>query len=300
MKEIKDIGDDQIRVIGENTGEKPRKVSMWFMMLIVLAVTILVIFIYVAVCFKTEPTVSTKGDEPFYFEPIVELDTTVDTDRLGADVDSLLSGYVEIKDTVINDIPLHIYIPHNAEMTLHVGKVDKMDESIVFAAQAADIRADNGGIVGAFVLKGEPMAWGRSKKGFCAVIDGKISIGMAESTLLFEEATERDGYFFRQYPLVHDGQLVDNAPKGKAVRRAICDRKGEVFMVQSDSRESFHDFAQALVDVGVEQAINLVGGSYAYGWAVDESGSERDFGSYYTMEKNILENTTFIIWRKTR
>ncbi len=38
--------------------------------------------------------------------------------------------------------------------------MDKEDKSVVYVAQAADVRADNGEIVGAFVLKGEPRAWG--------------------------------------------------------------------------------------------------------------------------------------------
>ncbi len=62
-------------------------------------------------------------------------------------------------------------------MSLHIGRIDKTDTSIVYVAQAADVRADNGGIVGAFVLNGEPIAWGLSKKGFCASINGKVTVG---------------------------------------------------------------------------------------------------------------------------
>ena len=62
-----------------------------------------------------------------------------------------------------------------------------------------------------------------------------------------------NGYFFRQYPLVKDGQVIDNEPKGKSIRRAICDRQGEIFMVETGSIESFHDFAQALADLGVDR-----------------------------------------------
>ena len=45
--------------------------------------------------------------------------------------------------------------------------------------QAADIRADNGKIVGAFVLKGDPLSWGLSKRGYCGIIDGKLTVGVA-------------------------------------------------------------------------------------------------------------------------
>ena len=82
---------------------------------------------------------------------------------IGREVDSLARGFCEIRDTTINDIALRIYIPHNALLTLRVGAMDKQDSTVIYTAQAADIRADNGKIVGAFVLNGEPLAWGLSK-----------------------------------------------------------------------------------------------------------------------------------------
>ncbi len=83
------------------------------------------------------------------------------------------------------------------------------------------------------MLKGEPHSWGLSKKGFCASINGKVTVGVAENSPLFEKTTEDEGCFFRQYPLVSNGQVIDNEPKGKSIRRAICDRQGEIFMVET-------------------------------------------------------------------
>ena len=122
---------------------------------------------------------------------------------------------------------------------------------------------------------------------------------MAENSPLFEKATEEGGYFFRQYPLVSNGKLVENEPKGKSIRRAICDRQGEIFMIETGTTESFHDFAQALVDLGVDQAIYLVG-STAYGWAVDEIGKTHEFGedNYYTGRRKMPKNTSYIVWKR--
>ncbi|MBR7169679.1 MAG: hypothetical protein IKD17_04520, partial [Alistipes sp.] len=91
----------------------------------------------------------------------------------------------------------------------------------------------------------------------------------------------------------------ENNPKNKAVRRAICDRIGEIFMVESLQPESFHDFAQALVDLGVDHAVYLVGGN-AYGWAVDQAGTRHEFGddNYYTGRRRMPRNTSYIVWRK--
>lgn len=295
MKEFKDIRDDQIRIIGEeeNKSTLPRK--LWF-----IAASVFVVLLVVGVMFfvVSREEEQTELPEPALFEPVREAEPTPHK-LLGHQPDSLAVGYTEIRDTLINDIPIKIFIPHNAEMSLHIGRMDKSDKSIIYAAQAADVRADNGGIVGAFVLRGEPKAWGLSKKGYCASINGKVTIGVAENTSLFEEATMNGGYFFRQYPLVKDGQVVDNEPKGKAIRRAICDRQGEIFMVETGSIESFHDFAQALADLGVDQAVYLVG-SLAYGWAVDEAGAIYEFGedNYHTGRRRMPKNTSYIVWRR--
>ncbi|MBQ9137591.1 MAG: hypothetical protein IJX65_03020 [Alistipes sp.] len=297
MQEIDDIRDDEIRILGGRKSRLPR--SMWVIILSILGLAALGVIILAVVNYRESEAEQLKEPEPSYFEPVVEPKQEITHSQwIGRQVDSDLQGFMEIKDTTINDIPIRLYIPHNAEMSLHIGRMDKSDKSIIYAAQAADVRADNGGIVGAFVLKGEPRAWGLSKKGYCASIGGKVYVGVAENSPLFEQATEEGGYFFRQYPLVADGELVENEPKGKSIRRGICDRQGEIFMVETGTIESFHDFAQALVDLGVNQAVYLVGSS-AYGWAVDENNITYEFGedNYYTGRYRMPKNTSYIVWR---
>lgn len=296
MKEYKDIKEDQIRIIGEDDSRKSSSRYLW---IIIFAVCVLLLIgggvIFVRLNSGKAPV---TAPEPSYFEPEATPEP-IGREWLGSKVDSLAKGFTEIRDTLINDIPLRIYIPHNAELSLHIGRMNQQDSSVIYTAQAADVRADNGGIVGAFVLKGTPRAWGLSKKGFCASIDGVVTVGVAENSPLFEEATEKEGYFFRQYPLVDNRQLVENAPKGKSIRRGICDRRGEIFMVETGTPESFHDFAQALVDLGVDQAVYLVGSS-AYGWAIDQAGNRHEFGdnNYYTGRRRMPRNTSYIVWRR--
>lgn len=298
MKEFKDIRDDQIRVIGEEVKRKPIHYGIWVITVAILVFIAIGIMILTNTGQRENGPLELTAPEPALFES-VEIAEPAPYQKMGSETDSQKTGYTEIRDTLINDIPIRIFIPHNAVMSLHVGKIDKSDESIIYAAQAADVRADNGGIVGAFVLKGKPLAWGLSKRGFCASIDGEVTIGVAENSPLFEKATEKEGYFFRQYPLVSNGILIDNEPKGKSIRRAICDRDGEIFMVETGTVESFHDFAQALVDLGVIEAVYLVGSS-AYGWAVDESGMTHEFGedNYYTGRCRMPKNTSYIVWKR--
>ena len=297
MMHFDDIGDDELRVIGGSKRSAIHRRRWWIAALATLGVALLSLLVW---WWVAAPAVE---HEPTYFEPIPtpEVELAPEPLRPLSQLDGEPErGFTELRDTTINDIPLRIYIPHRAALSLHVGRVDKRDTTILYVAQAADIRADNGKIVGAFVLAGRPLAWGLSKRGYCASIEGRVTVGVADNSPLFEEATEKGGYFFRQFPLVQEGVLVEEAPKGKSIRRAICQRVGETFMVESLTPESFHDFAQALVDLGVEQAISLVGGS-AYGWAVDADGTRHEFGdeNYYTSRRlRMPRNTSYLVWKR--
>ena len=304
----KDIEDSEIRIIGtppvpiSEQPEAPKKTNKnkkrW---LIFMGIFIIIIIITGIIVHKIseQKEYALYAEEPSYFEPLYESEPLIMEQRIEQYRDSDAFGYTEIRDTIINDIPIRMYIPHHAEMSLHLGRINRQDTTIIYAAQAADVRADNGGIVGAFVLKGEPKAWGLSKKGYCASIDGKVTVGVAANSPLFEQATERGGYFFRQYPLVDNGVPVFNEPKGKSIRRGICDMGGTIFMVETLTKESFYDYAQALADMGVDHAIYLVG-STAYGWAVDREGVAHEFGEddCYAGRRRMPKNTTYIVWRR--
>ena len=55
----------------------------------------------------------------------------------------------------------------------------------------------------------------------------------------------------------------------------------------------FHDFAQALVDLGVENAIYLVDSRYAYGWFIDTAGEKTSFGE----DIHRYKNENYIVWK---
>ncbi|MDR2146464.1 MAG: hypothetical protein LBE91_08410 [Tannerella sp.] len=203
-------------------------------------------------------------------------------------------GYINVRRDTVNDVPLTVYIPYNAVPELTLTMPGESDSTVVFIAQAADVGANNFGIVGDFVLSGERLVRGISKKGFCAIINRVLTIGVADETPLLQSAIDGKGYFFRQYPLVKNGEPIDNKPKGKAIRRALAIRDGQVMMIESGERESFHDFAQALADAGISDAIYLVG-SVAYGWYVDEQGKQTTFG---VKSETQLSGVNYLVWRR--
>ena len=263
------IQDDELRVLGKPSPEEPKKKGFkWYYAVAILLILSGVIFAAVRLFDIRRNEIVPDFYETELSDTIAMSETIPVMEKLGNYKDSL-KAYTEHIEMTVNDIPLDIYIPHNAKPRLFIGTPDLNDKNVIFTTQAADIRADNGKINGAFVLAGEPKAWGLSKKGYCGIIDGKITIGVAANSPLFEEATETGGYFFRQYPLVDNGKLVENEPKGKAIRKAICDRGGEILVVMTQEPESFHDFSQALVDLGASNAVYLVG-SVSYGYFRDK------------------------------
>ena len=263
------IQDDELRVLGKPSPEEPKKKGFkWYYAVAILLILSGVIFAAVRLYDIRRNEIVPDFYETELSDTIAMSETIPVKEKLGNYKDSS-KAYTEHIEMTVNDIPLDIYIPHNAKPRLFIGTPDINDKNVIFTSQAADIRADNGKINGAFVLAGEPKAWGLSKKGYCGIINGKITIGVAANSPLFEEATETGGYFFRQYPLVDNGKLVENEPKGKAIRKAICDRGGEILVVMTQEPESFHDFSQALIDLGASNAVYLVG-SVSYGYFRDK------------------------------
>jgi len=285
MIHIDDINDDEIRLINREDATQNPWYRRWWIWAIVAAALLLVVLI---IGLLRRDTVQT---DEFITEDIVEESVSVAPSVVQEDG----AAAVSVSDTTINDVQLRLYTPVNVVPELRLGMPDTTDLSIVLALQAADIRADNRQIVGAFVLNGELLSRGMSKKGFCAIIGGEVHLGMAESTSLLEEAIEKEGSFFRQYPLVSGGKMVENRPKGKAERRALCEKDGQLLVVRSLGRESFHDFAQALADLGLEQAIYLTGG-VAYGFCRDDQQMLNSWGDASTAAK--FENANFIVWKK--
>lgn len=293
-----DIKDDEIRIITSESNANPysrhphRKKHR-----IIVAISIsAAIMCVAAICYAVFANPSKDRSEELELETtniVIEEDKEVENIADTVITDYISSGFVSISDTLINKDALSIFRPINLTPTLHIGTDVLNDSTAKFVTQAADVRRDNGGIVGAYVNKGELISKGQAKSGFCAIIGGKITVGVADATPFLEQALETDGYFFRQYPLVVANQIVENKPKGESLRKALAELNGEPVVIMSREEMSFHDFSKSLVDLGVTNAIYLVGGK-GYGFAIDEDGKKITFGRQL---KNIHENTNYIVWR---
>ena len=293
MKQFDDINDDEIRIIGdEKHPVTPQRKPYWRRWWLWVICAVVWLFLALVIFF-----VAKSGSRPHhggYDTEALEMAVPAETDAVAPTLVKSGPATVLERDTIINDVPLRLRTPVNAMPELVIGIPDTTDKSLVLALQAADIRADNHGIVGAFVLTGELLSRGIAKKGYCAIFHRETHLGMAESTPLFEEAINGDGHFFRQYPLVNNGRMVENNPKNKSLRHALCELNGHIVTVSSLDRESFHDFAQALEDLGVENALALTGAD-AYGFLRNDQGLQ-SWGDIRTWQT--APNVNFIVWRR--
>lgn len=276
---MQEIDDNQIRVIGQSGLSPSKRRKRW---IIAIAVAVL-LFVALWLVLKQLPR---KGCAI----PDAQMVEAVDSVNVGVP-DSGEKGFTEVFDTSINDVPLTIYLPHNTMPHFEVGMLDTNDVSIVLAVMAADVRSDNGEIVGVSVCKGKVLSRGERKMGFCAIVNGSVSMGVSRETSLFENVVQSGGDFFRQYPLVCNDSVFVPKPKGKAIRQALCDYHGSLVVVRTRQRESYHDFANAIADLGVTTAISLVGGESQLIYA-DSLGCRTILG-------NVLPspNVNYLVWK---
>ena len=283
-----------------------RKLVILFVLLVIVANVIFFIF---RSCILSAPPQDGRLDrteelENAMFDPEVpegrfeSLEGAADRsklDDLQASMPASSVPHCEEKMAEINGIELKLLIPMGAVPKFEVGRIDPKDTNIVLALQAADIRKDNGEIVGASVYNGEVVGKGLAKKGYVSIIQGKMRVGVTDHSPLFEAAIQEGGDFFRQYPLVADGVMIENQPRGKAIRRAICQRGTNFFVAETLTPESFHDFAQALQDLNIDNAVYLVGSQYALGFLRDINNKLHEWGESKFEQ---AENISYLIWKK--
>lgn len=203
-----------------------------------------------------------------------------------------MTSGVEYTAEVINDVYMHFFRLIDMPAILTTDISEYMDSTECFIIQAADIRKDNGQFVGDFVLNGKKLAVGKHKKGYCSIVNGEINIGISDDDEVMNQCIAQGGSFFRQYPLVVDGVMQKSTLKGKSIRRALAKKSGEIYIVETDERESMHNFAEALQDIGVTLAISLVGGDESYMHWLQEG----ELYENYELEK--VTNRNFLVFKR--
>lgn len=286
---MQEIEDTEIRIIGGKPTPAPRRKWPWLVAVLLLLSAGLVVALiknHNRVVDEKQPEVVEQPQQthPQQSHPLRSWVHSLD---------SITTVGAALYDTIVDEVPIRIYVPLNCRPRLEVGYqcIEDCDNNILLF-QAADVRADNKKIVGAFVLRGQPLSWGLSKRGYCGIIDGEITVGVADNSPLFEQATESAGYFFRQYPLVDNGQWVENELPTSSLRRGLCQLEGRMVVVETQQPATLNEFAQLLAHIGADNAIYLVG-STSIGWYRDLDGNGVKRGLW---DNRIYKNVNFIIW----
>ena len=208
-------------------------------------------------------------------------------------------AYVEISDTIINNVSLRRFIPVNAKPKLEVGVIKNIPSKYILGAMAADFGLDRGQyqVIGAFVHHGEMLSHSKSKYGFCAILKDTVVIGNNLTTSYFEQAIEENGDFFRQYALVQKGEVVSNPPThNDALRRSLCRlTDGRICIIDTDMSVSLDSFSTALSQYKVMDAVALMGSGAAVRWAVDKVGRRFIAGAD---EYDFPDVVNYIVWEK--
>lgn len=288
-KDIPEIRDDEIRVIGGSQSGENTRGKWWIPAAVTLAVAAGIVIAVLLLRRQDGPVVQEEAGQEDVVRGLYEQEEMEDG------VQSALA-YVEVEERTVSGVPVRIFTPVGGEPSLMTGVPDFGDSSIVFIAQAADIRADNMQILGDFVLNGRQITTGKSKWGWCSIIDGQVSIGYDKEPAELQEAIDKGGYFFRQYGLIVDGKYVKESSRWKysSLRRALCLKNGECLIVETLEPETFPRFSYVLEDLQVDAAIYLVGGE-SYGFARDRDGRKTEFGIFDP--DVIFDNTSFILWK---
>ena len=295
-KKLNDINDDEIRIISSQQSREPAKTPMSQKRGGTTFLKVLFPILFIGVITAIVYLFWDKGDADVEFSRPVET-VTVEENVAAEPIElPIKKAYTLVNDTVANGINMIMLTPVNATPSLMIGSENLDDPDIILAVQAADVRGDNGQIAGTFVLDGELISKGEAKAGFCSIIDDVLTIGVADATPMLEHAITDGGFFFRQYPLVVGGQVVENKPKGKARRKALAEIGGKICVIMTKERITFQEFSKALVDVGVRNAIYLVGAS-SYGFYKTENGLRFNFTKD---PETMAENVNFLVWKQAR
>ena len=242
MDNFDNISENEIRIIGTNPEDQhnPRKRMWWYVAIAVLAVLLVGLVAFYSLHWGGKKTPLTS------VEKVIKGEDNIIAERL---------AYVEIEDTIINNVSLHRFIPVNAKPKLVVGQIKEIPANFILGAMAADFGIYNGEykVTGGFVIHGEMLSHSKSKYGFCAILNDTVVLGNNLSTSYFEQAIEENGDFFRQHALVHKGRVANKVlSKDGALRRSLCRlNDGNLCIIDTDMTNALILAVQRGVDVRI-------------------------------------------------
>lgn len=303
---MENITDDEIRLIGRKPTMTQKKKRTLILAGVVMAIVLLVLILFLVLKQNqnTEKIAQTAAMQTMKQENADETQTSVyEADVTRSTVDGDGQSPLTVNDTTVEGIKLRRFIPGNVsiELKLHDSTLVN-DSTIVFLTQAANIRGDNHNIIGDFVYKGKKLANGApvSAKGFCAIIGDIVVLGKDDNTTTpyLDSAISQQGYFFRQATYVKGGESMSFNSEAKSYRRAFCslnEKNNKLLVIESLEKVTMQEFAKALANCQVVNAVGLMGSFILNEWYRKENG---ELVTLYTNNNEPNTNRNYLIFRK--
>lgn len=229
MKGGKNMKEDEIQVLGVN---KPRA-RRW----VTICVTCIIIIVAIIACFYIWSLINKNASAKY--NP---------TEAVSRTPSSRVQDEPRINmlyEEGVIDVPLRIIQPSNMTATL-TRDMTALSDTL------------NGKPLLAIQVQEEGKSDSQNEIGYCAIVDGRISIGKVDKDDDTRDfCIAKGGSYFRQKPLVLDGVIYQNETIGKAVRRALAKEDDYVYIIESEKEESVDNFAKAIAALGVSDAICL-------------------------------------------
>lgn len=242
-------------------------------------------------------------------EVIVEKPTEEPVGNKIAEVENT-SGYVVLKDTIVNSVPLHIYKPHYDRVELACGPdiPDGAYHNEYFycvAGAFTGVGYENG--FSHDYIAGDHVSEGVRYNGYsCPRNTGAFVFYNGHYDFLYlyyshelELASHANGMGFAQEMIVHNGGLVQTTrdDSNSNVFRVLCDIDSELYIVESIEAVSFGTFKKCLQALNVTDALYLDMGLWAYSWYRDAEGElHRPYPEY----RGRLTNALVFVGRNTQ
>ena len=178
---------------------------------------------------------------------------------------------------------LVIYTPYYTDIDLVCGTMPRRtDKNVIFCAEAAFTGEllkvfKHSNILGDHVCKGIRYKGTGCKRNTGAFVyyNGNWKFLYRDYSKYFDVAAQNGGMGFGQELMIHNGQRVRTIRKdsNKNEFRALCEKDGKLCIIDSKGVSCFGEFIQALLNVGVREAIYLdMGPGWNYSWWRDQNG----------------------------
>ncbi len=228
--------EDEIQILGTSQKKNRKRILWWFVSLVVLLLTALAVIWGVTNANRRNAILN----------------------KVVADVTplSILSSQesgLYTFDTEMNDISISTLHLVNMRTQLTQSVPEYEDSTMLLSVIATRKRAVGSDLV----IDGKQISRGKPMSGFCAIVNGNVAIGESKDDDVMNYCIEHGGSFFRQNMLVRNGEVLEVALKGKAPRCALARQGNDMYVVYTLDEESVHDFAEAMVDIGVLDALLL-------------------------------------------